>query len=105
MAKVKRKNLKKYSFNERSDYHGLRVKKFVDKFTVKTEYGSKTDWDKFAIAEKNNSSLSYSDGYHSGSYDALRNYAREDFSRESSAYKKGYEKAQNDFKKALSRKF
>ena len=104
MAKAKRKNFKKYSFNDRSKYHGERARKFVDKFTVNTEYGSKTDWDKLAKAEKSNSSFSYSDGYHSGSCDALRNYTKEDFSRQSLAYKKGYQKAQNDFKKALNQK-
>lgn len=100
-----KKKFKKYSFNERSAYHNKRASKFIDKFTVKTEYGVKTDFEKLHKAEKNNSSFSYSDGYTSGSFDALRDYKKEDFSNRTSAYKKGYEKAQKNFQRILNQKF
>ncbi|MGN1052034.1 MAG: hypothetical protein ACI4SH_01430 [Candidatus Scatosoma sp.] len=99
----KKKSKKKFSFNDRSNYHSKKSSDFIDRF--KTKDGSSFDYDRLAKEKKKNANFAYSYGYSRGAHGVLRGFYEKDFDGNHPAYKKGVLKAQRDFEKSLNRKF
>lgn len=91
---------KKYSYNERAEYHRAKSRAFVDRFRYTTSSGSVgIHFDKMEEALKKDKRAQYSSGYSDFSYgDRLGEKA-------TSGEKKGYEAAKKLRERALNHKF
>ena len=88
---------KKYSYNERRNYHSSRSRAFVDKFRRSTGPNSSTiDFDEYEKALKKNKSIQYSDGFSDYMSDSDRNYfmSSDDLKKKTPSYQKGWKNAQ-----------
>lgn len=106
MAK-KKYSKKKYSYNERYDYHRNRYVAFVDKFRKNAEYGTTIDFDKLEVAEKKNPKMQYSEGYSEFCGNIKRGYVKsdEDLKKKSKSYQAGHAAAKKAYEKSRNIKF
>lgn len=99
---------KKYSYNDRCDYHHNRCVAFVDKFRKKVVGGGTTiDFDKLDAAFKKNPKMQYSDGYDNFCSNITRGYVKpdEDLKKESKFYRAGHAAAKKAYEKSRNIKF
>ena len=97
MAKKNYKSRKKYSYNERREYHSSKFRKFVDKFRRSTGPNSSTlDFDKFSKSLKKNKSMQYSEGFSDYMSGSDRGYfmPSDELKKESASFQKGWKNAQ-----------
>ena len=91
---------KKYSYNERVDFHKSRYKSFVDKFRYSPEPGvSNIHFDELEKATKKNKSMQYSSGF----IDAVNNFSLDE--KATMSERAGYNAAKKAFEKAKSIKY
>ena len=98
---------KKYSYDERRNYHSLRVKTFVDKFRKPTKYGTTVDRNEMEKALSKNKSIQYSEGFSRYMVDSDRGDFMDevDLKRKSTSYQRGWKNAQRTDKRSRSIKF
>ena len=110
MAKNKNGNYvakKKYSYNDRADYHESKYRTFIDKFTSKKGVGYYTDFDALEAAEKQNPKMQYSDGYNHFTMGISRGYKMpdEELKKKSKSFQAGFRAANKAYNKSRNMKF
>lgn len=98
---------KKYSYNDRVEYHEKRCKSFLEKFQTNTDLGEITHWYSYLEAEKKNPKIQYSNGYTTFSSNIAVGHLRSEseFKRETKAFKRGFRAAKAAYEKSKNIKF
>lgn len=101
------KNRKKYSYNDRANYHDRRYQSFVDRFRRKVEYGVTLDLHALEKETKKRPKIQYSDGFSTFAHEITRGHIRhaDDLKGESIAFRRGYNAALSAFEKSKNIKF
>lgn len=95
---------KKYSYNDRVNYHHGRIVSFVDRFRGKN---NSLDIDALESAEKRHPNMQYSDGFSTFASDIGRGYIvpADELKKEPAAYQRGYKAAKAAYEKSRNIKF
>ncbi|MBQ4509344.1 MAG: hypothetical protein II984_01350 [Clostridia bacterium] len=99
---------KKYSYQERRNYHVSKARAFVDKFRRQIGPNSSTvDFDKYEKALSKNKSVQYSTGYSRYMNDSDRGFfeSDEELKKQSISFQRGWKAAQRVDKKSRNIKF
>ncbi len=94
---------KKYSYNERVDYHKKKYSNFVDKFRK----GNSLDFRKLEVAENKSSKMSYSSGYCDFASGISRGYimSESELKQHNASFQKGFSTAKKAWEKSRNVKF